>query len=172
MLATAVAMVTSVCGCSKDPLSTVYSTRRPASIDLVGTYVPDPASITTALAQTGMRSAAVINLQMDGRIFITGMNELGLKELGAVQDKVAGLRRFGAAALDMAYVAAGRLDGYWEQNVSPWDVAAGVVLVREAGGFATDIDGGDEMFTKRNILVGNEIVHRELQRLLKAAGKT
>jgi myo-inositol-1(or 4)-monophosphatase len=97
--------------------------------------------------------------------------ELGLKELGAVQDKVAGLRRFGAAALDMAYVAAGRLDGYWEQNVSPWDVAAGVVLVREAGGFATDIDGGDEMLTKRNIVVGNEIVHRELQRLLKAAGK-
>ena len=97
--------------------------------------------------------------------------ELGLKELGAVQDKVAGLRRFGAAALDMAYVAAGRLDGYWEQNISPWDVAAGVVLVREAGGFATDIDGGDDMFTKRNLVVGNEIVHRELQRLLKAAGR-
>jgi myo-inositol-1(or 4)-monophosphatase len=97
--------------------------------------------------------------------------ELGLKELGAVQDKVAGLRRFGAAALDMAYVAAGRLDGYWEQNVSPWDIAAGIILVREAGGYATDVDGGDAMFTKRSILVGNETVHRELQKLLKAAGK-
>jgi myo-inositol-1(or 4)-monophosphatase len=96
---------------------------------------------------------------------------LGLKELAAVQDKVAGLRRFGAAALDLAYVAAGRLDGYWEQNISPWDIAAGLLLVREAGGFATDIDGGDAMFTKRNIVVGNEAVHRELQRLLKAAGK-
>src|SRR5262245_46862227 len=74
--------------------------------------------------------------------------ELGLKELGAVQDKVAGLRRFGAAALDLAYVAAGRLDGYWEQNISPWDMAAGIVLVREAGGYATDIDGGDSMFGK------------------------
>src|SRR6187399_3678074 len=82
--------------------------------------------------------------------------ELGLRELGAVQDKVAGLRRFGAAALDLAFVAAGRLDGYWERNISPWDIAAGVVLVREAGGFATDMDGGDDMFTKRNILVGNE----------------
>jgi myo-inositol-1(or 4)-monophosphatase len=98
--------------------------------------------------------------------------ELGLRELGAVQDKVAGLRRFGAAALDLAYVAAGRLDGYWEQNISPWDIAAGIILIREAGGFATDVDGGDAMFTKRNIVVGNEAVHRELQRLLKAAGKT
>ncbi|MBX9825938.1 MAG: inositol monophosphatase [Xanthobacteraceae bacterium] len=97
--------------------------------------------------------------------------ELGLKELGAVQDKVAGLRRFGAAALDLAYVATGRLDGYWEQNISPWDIAAGIILIREAGGFATDIDGGDAMFAKRNIVVGNEAVHRELQRLLKAAGK-
>src|SRR6202008_4894115 len=66
--------------------------------------------------------------------------ELGLRELGAVQDIVAGLRRFGAAALDLAYVAAGRLDGYWEQNVSPWDMAPGIVLVREAGGFVTDVD--------------------------------
>ena len=97
--------------------------------------------------------------------------ELGLKELGAVQDKVAGLRRFGAAALDLAYVAAGRIDAYWEQNVSPWDLAAGIVLVREAGGYATDIDGGDAMFSKRNIVVGNESVHRELQKILKDAGK-
>ena len=88
-----------------------------------------------------------------------------------MQDRVAGLRRFGAAALDLAYVAAGRLDAYWEQNVSPWDMAAGIVLVREAGGYATDIDGGDAMFDKRNIVVGNETVHRELQKILKAAGK-
>ena len=72
--------------------------------------------------------------------------ELGLRELGAVQDKVAGLRRFGAAALDLAFVAAGRFDGYWERNLSPWDIAAGLILVREAGGFVTDLDGGDAMF--------------------------
>ena len=66
---------------------------------------------------------------------------LGRKELAAVQDKVAGLRRFGAAALDLAWLAAGRFDGYWERNVSPWDVAAGLILVREAGGFVTDLDG-------------------------------
>jgi myo-inositol-1(or 4)-monophosphatase len=96
---------------------------------------------------------------------------LGLKELGAVQGQVAGLRRFGAAALDLAFVASGRIDGYWERNLSPWDMAAGVLVVREAGGFVTDLDGGDEMFTKRHIVAGNETVHRELLRLLQGAGK-
>ena len=60
-----------------------------------------------------------------------------------MQDKVAGLRRFGAAALDLAWVAAGRFDGYWERSLSPWDIAAGVSLVREAGGFVTDLDGNE-----------------------------
>jgi myo-inositol-1(or 4)-monophosphatase len=98
--------------------------------------------------------------------------ELGLKELGAIQDKVAGLRRFGAAALDLAYVAAGRFDGYWERNISPWDIAAGLLMVREAGGFVTDIDGNDSMFTKQHIVAGNETIQRELVTLLKTAGKT
>jgi myo-inositol-1(or 4)-monophosphatase len=96
--------------------------------------------------------------------------ELGLRELSAVQDKVAGLRRFGAAALDLAFVAAGRLDGYWERNISPWDIAAGLILIREAGGFVTDLDGGDAMNTKKHIVAGNEFIHRELQTLLKPAG--
>ena len=63
-----------------------------------------------------------------------------------MQEQVAGLRRFGAAALDLAWVAAGRLDGYWERDLKPWDMAAGLILVREAGGFVTDCDGGDDMF--------------------------
>src|SRR5258707_1382677 len=72
-----------------------------------------------------------------------GRGDLALfrKEIAAVQDKVAGLRRFGAAALDLAYVAAGRFDAYWERGLSPWDFAAGVILVREAGGFVTDLEG-------------------------------
>jgi myo-inositol-1(or 4)-monophosphatase len=96
---------------------------------------------------------------------------LGLRELAAVQDKVAGLRRFGAAALDLAFVAAGRLDGFWERNLSPWDMAAGLLLVREAGGFVSDLDGGDAIFEKRNIVAGNETMHRELQTLLRGVGK-
>src|ERR687887_2344004 len=67
------------------------------------------------------------------------------KEFSAVQEKVAGLRRFGSAALDLAWIAAGRLDGYWERDLSPWDMAAGVLLVREAGGFVSDFDGKDAM---------------------------
>jgi myo-inositol-1(or 4)-monophosphatase len=80
--------------------------------------------------------------------------ELGRRELTAVQEKVAGLRRFGSAALDLAWTAAGRLDGYWERNLSPWDVAAGLLLVREAGGFVTDIDGGDAVMRTGDIVAG------------------
>ena len=57
-----------------------------------------------------------------------------------LQPRVAGLRRFGAAALDMAYIAAGRFDGYWERNLQPWDMAAGTIIVREAGGIVSGID--------------------------------
>jgi myo-inositol-1(or 4)-monophosphatase len=94
---------------------------------------------------------------------------LGRKETGAMQERVAGLRRFGAAALDLAWVAAGRLDGYWERDLKAWDMAAGIVLVREAGGYVSDCDGADEMFAKGNILAGNETMQRELVRVLKAA---
>jgi myo-inositol-1(or 4)-monophosphatase len=96
---------------------------------------------------------------------------LGRRELGQVQERVAGLRRFGAAALDLAFVAAGRFDGYWERDMSPWDLAAGILMVRESGGFITDADGGDAMFTKGHVVAGNEAVHRELLAVLKAAGK-
>jgi myo-inositol-1(or 4)-monophosphatase len=100
-----------------------------------------------------------------------GQLELGRAELAAVQEKVAGLRRFGSAALDLAYVAAGRFDIYWERNLSPWDMAAGVLMVREAGGYVTDIDGHDAMLVKGHIAAGNEALHRELLALLKTAAK-
>jgi myo-inositol-1(or 4)-monophosphatase len=89
----------------------------------------------------------------------------------AVQAKVAGLRRFGAAALDLAWVAAGRLDAYWERSLSPWDMAAGIALVREAGGFVTDLEGGEAMLTLGGIVAGNEAVHRDLLQAVKEAGK-
>jgi myo-inositol-1(or 4)-monophosphatase len=100
-----------------------------------------------------------------------GKGDLALfrTEFAAVQDKVAGLRRFGAATLDLAWVAAGRLDAYWERDISPWDMAAGVLLVREAGGFVSDLDGGDAMLAKGHIVAGNETMQREMLRLLKAA---
>jgi myo-inositol-1(or 4)-monophosphatase len=97
---------------------------------------------------------------------------LGRKEIAAVQEKVAGLRRFGAAALDLAWLAAGRFDAYWERNLSPWDVAAGLILVREAGGFITDLDGGEAPFLTGDVVAGNETLHRELARVLKDASKS
>jgi myo-inositol-1(or 4)-monophosphatase len=102
-----------------------------------------------------------------------GRGDLALsrREIGAMQEHVAGLRRFGAAVLDLAWVAAGRLDGYWERDIKPWDMAAGLILVREAGGFVSDCDGGSDMFAKGHIVAGNEAIQKEVLRVLKGAGK-
>jgi myo-inositol-1(or 4)-monophosphatase len=94
---------------------------------------------------------------------------LGRKELAAVQERVAGLRRFGSAALDFCWVAAGRLDIYWERNLSPWDMAAGMLLVQEAGGFVTDLDGGDAVLSKGHVIAGNEPLHKDLLAVLQHA---
>jgi myo-inositol-1(or 4)-monophosphatase len=96
---------------------------------------------------------------------------LARKEHGAMQERVAGMRRFGAAALDLAFVAAGRFDGYWERNIKPWDMAAGMILVREAGGFVTDCDGGEDLFVKGDVAAGNDAIHKALLGVLKEAGK-
>ena len=100
-----------------------------------------------------------------------GRGDLALfrREFAVVQEKVAGLRRFGAAALDLAYIAAGRFDCYWERNLSPWDFAAGVLMVREAGGYITDLDGNERTMEPGDVIAGNETMHREIMGLLKAA---
>ena len=85
-----------------------------------------------------------------------------LVELRHVMGEAAGIRRMGAAALDLAYVAAGRLDGFWEVELSPWDVAAGLVLIREAGGFISDMKGSTNIFESRSVVAGNEHIHKAL----------
>jgi myo-inositol-1(or 4)-monophosphatase len=85
-----------------------------------------------------------------------------LKELAALMPAVAGVRRFGAAALDLAWVAAGRFDGFWESGLSPWDMAAGILLIREAGGYVTDVKGGEAMLETGGIVAGNEAIHRHI----------
>ncbi len=91
------------------------------------------------------------------------------RELAKVQTQVAGLRRTGAAALDLAWVAAGRFDAFWERNLSAWDMAAGILMVREAGGYVSDLDGGDQILEKGDVIAGNEDMRRDLLALLKAA---
>ena len=79
-----------------------------------------------------------------------------------VMANTAGVRRAGAAALDLAFVAAGRLDGFWEQGLKPWDMAAGIVLVREAGGMIGDMAGRGDPMDTGNIVAGNPKVYEAL----------
>ncbi len=88
-------------------------------------------------------------------------------EMAEVMARAGVLRRFGAASLDLAYVAAGSCDAYWERGVKSWDVAAGALLVREAGGFVTTADGGDDLLGGGSILAGNEIMHRAMLDILR-----
>lgn len=93
-----------------------------------------------------------------------------LAELNAVMPLVAGVRRAGAAALDMAYVAAGRYDGYWEEGLGPWDVAAGVVIVREAGGFISPLREGRDPVKDGAVIASNSAIHDVLAELVRKAG--
>jgi myo-inositol-1(or 4)-monophosphatase len=150
---------------------------------IVAGLIYNPISDELYLAERG--KGAFVN---DGRLRVAGRKllqdavvacglphrgrgdlELFRHEFAAVQGKVAGVRRFGAATLDLAWIAAGRLDAYWERDLSPWDLAAGLLIVREAGGFATDANGGDSILTQGEIVAGNETMHRELLRVLKAS---
>ena len=89
--------------------------------------------------------------------------------LNKVIPEVAGVRRFGAASLDLAWVAAGRFDGFWEQGLSHWDVSAGMLLVKEAGGFVSDFRGGEKMVERRELIAGNDVLHSRLHRLVAGA---
>ncbi|QHL90622.1 inositol monophosphatase [Sphingomonas changnyeongensis] len=88
---------------------------------------------------------------------------------GLVAPEVAGIRRFGSAALDLAWVAAGRYDGFWEAGLNDWDVAAGILLVREAGGFVTDFRGGDRPRERREVLAANDALQSKLHKLVATA---
>src|ERR1700684_3048370 len=99
-----------------------------------------------------------------------GDHDLSRREMTEIQNQVAGLRRFGAASLDMAFVAAGRLDGYWERNLSSWGMAAGQIVVREAGGIVSGMAGDDDPLQTGHVICGNEVVAAELVKILKPVG--
>ncbi len=94
-----------------------------------------------------------------------------LAELEAVMPAVAGVRRWGTASLDLAYVAAGRFDGFWERNLNPWDIAAGALLVREAGGLVTEVGGRSHTVDSPSILAVTPKLQEPLDRLLSQAGR-
>jgi myo-inositol-1(or 4)-monophosphatase len=116
--------------------------------------------------------------RMDEAVLATGIPFLGhgqhatfLKELHQISQRVAGVRRFGAAALDLAWVAAGRFDGYWERDLHAWDVAAGILLVREAGGKVTNAEGEEDVLGTGSVCAGNLEIHALLADRLRQASK-
>jgi len=109
-------------------------------------------------------------------VVVTGIPHRGrpghkrfLAECEAAMRETSGVRRYGSAALDLAWLAAGRFDAYWERSLQPWDVAAGILMVREAGGLVSDIAGGATMLESGEILAGNGYIQRHMLALLKAA---
>ncbi|MCF7983362.1 MAG: inositol monophosphatase [Thiohalocapsa sp.] len=126
-------------------------------------------------AQLNDRKLRVSNRKdLEGALIGTGIPfreqadlDLYLKMLKAVIRDTAGIRRPGSAALDFAYLAAGRIDAFWELDLSPWDFAAGALLVAEAGGTVTDLAGGDRFFETGNIVAGGLKIHRAMLERLK-----
>src|SRR5690606_27563260 len=119
-----------------------------------------------------MRVAA--RRELSDAVLATGIPHLGrgqhgqaLIDLRNIMGEVSGIRRFGAAALDLAYVAAGRVDGFWEDNLKPWDMAAGMLMVREAGGYLSDRSGGQNMLENGSIVAGNEVIQAKLLKQLQ-----
>lgn len=151
--------------------------------ELVAGLVYNPATNETFTAERGKgaflndrRIRVAARAELADCVIVTGIphrgkpgHELFLKELQAVMAVTSGIRRTGAAALDLAWVAAGRFDGYWERNLRPWDLAAGIVILREAGGFVSDAEGKDRMLENGSVVAGNEAIQRKLLKQLNIA---
>lgn len=112
--------------------------------------------------------------RMPDCIFATGIPFTGkedhgkfLKELEKVMEVSAGVRRYGAASLDLAYVAAGRFDGFWERNLAEWDIAAGIIIAREAGALVSQLDGGEKMLEKGDILATNSGINNAMLEIFR-----
>lgn len=151
--------------------------------EIVAAVVFDPAKDEMFYAEKGQ--GAWLNdqrrLRVSGRrrmeeaVFATGI-PFGAKEtlpamfrdLSRLMPMTAGMRRWGAAALDLAYVAAGRLDGFWERELKPWDMAAGMLIVREAGGLVEAVRAGESVFDSGSVLCANEHLFAPLAEALRA----
>jgi myo-inositol-1(or 4)-monophosphatase len=150
---------------------------------VVAGVVYDPAKDELFIAERGKgaflnnrRIRVAARTELADAVVVCGLPHIGkgdhglfLREAAAVMGSVGGMRRLGAAALDLAYVACGRVDAYWERGLNTWDMAAGLILIREAGGYVSDAEGGSNPMAKGTIACGNEGLHRDLLKLLKQA---
>jgi myo-inositol-1(or 4)-monophosphatase len=152
--------------------------------EIIAGLIVDPIKDETFWAEKGLGAYMNSNrLRVSARndfsecLIATGLPFKGVMDedpkciarLNAIMPKVSGIRRFGAAALDMAYVAAGRFDGYWEAGCLPWDLAAGALIIKEAGGFISPFNPKEDPLTGSGIIAANSGIHDELVRLLRAA---
>jgi len=149
--------------------------------EIVSAVIYDPAKDEMFVAEKGQ--GAFMNesrLRVSGRskliesIFATGVPFGGradlpdtLQDMARLAPACAGIRRWGAAALDMAYVAAGRYDGYWERGLHSWDIAAGVLIVREAGGFVEPLRPGDNILSDGALVCANEPLFPSLTKIIR-----
>lgn len=129
-----------------------------------GAFLNDRTRLRVANRRSILDAVAVCGIPHRGR----GNHKLFQAELAAIQAKAAGVRRFGAATLDFAYVAAGRFDAFWERALSPWDIAAGMLIVREAGGRVEDVDGKADPLKTGNPLAANDQLFVQFQKELKS----
>lgn len=152
--------------------------------ELVAGLIYNPATDETFTAEKGKgafindrrRLRVAARSELAASVICTGVphagrpgHDLFLRELRAIMVASAGIRRTGSAALDLAWTAAGRFDGFWERDLRPWDIAAGMVILREAGGYMSDANGKDRILEQGTIVAGNETIHAKLLKLLKAA---
>ncbi len=151
--------------------------------EIVAGLVYDPTRDEMYSAEKGLgayvndrRLRVSARRQLGGAVIGTGFpfgarasEPIYLDTLAAVTAATSGVRRMGSAALDLAYVAAGRFDGFWELGLEPWDIAAGLLLVREAGGYVSDLSGGHEMMASGNVLAANDHLHLPLAALIREA---
>jgi myo-inositol-1(or 4)-monophosphatase len=149
--------------------------------ELVAGLVYNPASDEMFCAEKG--KGAFLNDQrlrvaerkhLEDAVIVTGIPHMGkpgharfLTECSAVMQRVAGVRRSGTCALDMAWVAAGRFDGFWERNLQAWDLAGGIVIAREAGAIVTDADGGQKMLGEGSVCTANSVIHSGLLQTIR-----
>ncbi len=151
--------------------------------EVVSAVVYDPAKDEMFVAEKGQgawmndrRMRVSDRARMIEAVFATGLPFGGrpelpetLRDLARLLPATAGVRRWGAAALDLAYVAAGRFDGFWERGLKPWDMAAGLLLVREAGGFAEAIEPGRGMIDSGAIIAGNSALFEPFTTIIRDA---
>lgn len=162
----------------------IYSVSVACAVDgrIVAGAVHDPTRAETFHAARGQgaylghqRLRVTTPGSLDGTLIATGFPfrelahlELFLATFREVMKRTAGVRRAGSAAIDMAYVAAGRFDGFWEEGLGPWDMAAGTLLIQEAGGIVTDYAGHSSFLQRGQVVAGSAAVQRALLELVNA----